>query len=426
MRDARALRLRRRRRIRIPPSTAPCIALKSWRQASTDFQGQRKSRENVGAQELKRHQQSTQTSMPAATSIELDPVLPEGAQRLLFALDPTGNSVAAASKDTAQDAPVYLSTFDFAEARDLVLDTYQVCAAAQALAQTPEVVHDEDAALEHFGRIGTLYSTKLLQHLARLQSQLDSLSQQEENASDEDPSIVDQRNRLLEKQDHWTTVYQIFALAQVLYLPSLQESFSDEPALPAVGEQLLHFINTVDPQPPREQGLQLATMSAPYSEPMFWSYLPRCIIRGLFKAASTLTASMADHPLPFVRHASNLICVLLNRVPRPSMYSTSYEHLRATHTFRMDVQRAITELTDQYKDVGRWTPVQGSSGRSSRQGSQAASVEDRQDWLTRILILLRLLKGEEDMVLNSCDDWKEALAAWAMLVRPTMTRDDIP
>lgn len=376
----------------------------------------------------------------SSATIELDPVLPDGSQRLLFALDPTGNSLAAASTDTAQNAPVYVTTYEFAEAREFVLDTYQVCAAAQALSQTPEVLHDEDAALQHFARVGTLYTTKLLQHLSRLQTQMDALNGDEhpargggggEDDHQQQASVEDRRARVLGKQEHWSTVYQIFALAQVLYLPTIPDaaaSASEEPELPVVGEQLLHFINTIDPQPSREEGLQLASMSAPYSEPMFWSYLPRCIIRGLYKAASTLTASMADHPLPFVRHASGLICALLDRAPRPSFYSTSYEHLRATHTFRMDVQRAVTELMDQFQDVGRWTPIHSNNtGRSSsRQGAQVAGLEDRQDWLTRILLLLRLLKGEEDMVLSSCDDWKEALAAWAMLVRPTMTREDIP
>lgn len=363
--------------------------------------------------------------MSTSQAIELDPVLPEGHQQLLFTLDPTSNGIATASTQISQNAPVYLATYDFAESRELLLDTYQVCAAADALSRLPEVLQDQDAALEQFSRIGTLYAAKLLQHLTRLRNEIEAAGSDEETEG-EGSTTAQKRERLLEKQQHWTAVYQVYALAQVLYFPSLQDMALSEAPLPVVGEQLLHFINTVDPQPSREDGLYLASMSAPYSEEIFWSYLPRCIIRGLFKAASTLTASMLDHPLPFVRHAASLICTLLDHVPKPSLFSTSYEHLRATHTFRMDVQRAISELTDQFDDLGRWTVKSSSSGRSSRNSNQVASLEDRQDWLTRILLLLRLLKGEEEMVLNSSDDWKEALAAWAMLVRPTMTRDEIP
>lgn len=359
--------------------------------------------------------------------IELDPVLPEGSQRLYAALDPTGNSLAAGSSQISQDAPVYLCAYDFAPPRELAVDTYQVCAAAQTLSQLPEIANDEDAALEQFSRVGTLYSAKLMQHLSRLQKQLQEVQESDVGAMDEEHAaeVDDKRAQLTEKQQHWTAVFEVFSLVQVLYFPSLETSTPESP-LPVVGEQLLHFINTVDPQPSREDGLHLASLGTPYNEELFWSYLPRCILRGLYKAASTLAASMHDNPLPFVRHAATLLCALLDRMPKASMFSTSYEHLRACHTFRMDVQRAITELTDQYEDVARWT-VEAPPGSSRKSpSSRLADQETRETWLARLMLLLRLIKGDETVVLQSSDNWKEALAAWAMLVRPTMTRDDIP
>jgi nuclear pore complex protein Nup85 len=212
---------------------------------------------------------------------------------------------------------------------------------------------------------------------------------------------------------HLKSVFQTFYLCQILFLPAEDQQI--------VSEDLLHWVNTCDPAPSREQGLELASMSEPYTSDLFWSYLPRCILRGLFKAAVTLMNSLQEHQVPFVRKGARLACHLLQTFPRSTSYGTLDDFNRACHLFRRSVKDTIRDLESEFDDDALW------STPSKRKSSKGYMKEDqRLEWFARILSILKLLSGEQDTVMETSEDWKEALAAWALLVRPTMTRDDVP
>jgi nuclear pore complex protein Nup85 len=54
-------------------------------------------------------------------------------------------------------------------------------------------------------------------------------------------------------------------------------------------------------------------------------------------------------------------------------------------------------------------------------------VEDeRLEFEAQFRCLLELMIGIKERVFEACDDWREALGAWGMLVQPSLKRDDIP
>jgi hypothetical protein len=208
------------------------------------------------------------------------------------------------------------------------------------------------------------------------------------------------------------SVFQTFSLCQILFLQDA----------PVISEDLLHWVNTCDLAPSREQGLELASMSEPYNSDLFWSYLPRCILRGLFKAALTLMSSLQDHSVPFVRKGARICCQLLQTFPRSTSFQTTDDFNRSCHLYRRSVREAIRNLESEYDDDALWTTP------SKKASSKKAYIKEDQrlEWLARFLAILRLLNGEQDAVMEHAEDWKEALAAWALLIRPTMATDDIP
>ena len=53
------------------------------------------------------------------------------------------------------------------------------------------------------------------------------------------------------------------------------------------------------------------------------------------------------------------------------------------------------------------------------------SEDEKNTWLARYTIVLNMLNGKEDVILGQAEDWREALACWGILVRPTLVLDDL-
>jgi nuclear pore complex protein Nup85 len=52
--------------------------------------------------------------------------------------------------------------------------------------------------------------------------------------------------------------------------------------------------------------------------------------------------------------------------------------------------------------------------------------EKMRDWEEYLMTVGDLLMGDEEVVLRECEDWKEAVGCWGVLVDVALKRDDLP
>ena len=210
----------------------------------------------------------------------------------------------------------------------------------------------------------------------------------------------------------------VLHLAEILYLPA------DGEGKGPIGEELLHWVNTFDRAPTKEDGIELASHALPYeAEKLFWSYVPRCILRGLFGTAATLIQSMREHPVPFVQQQASSIASLLSSFPRSTQFSTANEFIQSVHRYRRSVRDTLSDMEVSFDEEELWLSASRKKGKAT--APKALPEDDRWGWLARFQVLLKLLLGDEEVVLDQAEDWAEALACWGVLVRPSLGRDDL-
>lgn len=304
--------------------------------------------------------------------------------------------------------------------RQFAADSYTVFAGLQSIANTPDSQYalEEDDLQQRYGmpsaerchqysRIASLYRGNIMAHLERLEKQASALPE----AAD------DEFHALLKERLHLKSIYTVFHLAQILYLPEDGEGNSP------IGPELLLWLNKSDPAPSNADGLELASSAVPYeNEDLFWSYVPRCVIRGLFRSASTLMQSLREHPLPFVSEGAETIAELLSSFPQVRDYTTSLEEapfspeefVREFHRYKRRVKQAIREIVDSIDDPQMWNEEE-----------EDVTEDEKNTWLARYTTVLNMLNGKEDIILGQAEDWREALACWGILVRPTLVLDDL-
>lgn len=67
------------------------------------------------------------------------------------------------------------------------------------------------------------------------------------------------------------------------------------------------------------------------------------------------------------------------------------------------------------------------SGGDDNDDSMEACAEERLGWEAGFNGLLKLLVGDTGAIADASEDgWRSALAAWCLLVRPGLKRDDLP
>ncbi|CED84877.1 Nuclear pore complex component (sc Nup85) [Phaffia rhodozyma] len=210
------------------------------------------------------------------------------------------------------------------------------------------------------------------------------------------------------EQDHWASITQIFHLAKILYLP--EDGRGDG----VVGEELLDWINMADLGPTTEEGEEILGFSNgdSWAHEEFWSYLIRSLLRGFLPSTSQLISTLSTHPSPVLSSISSKIATHLADYPRSSSssYPTERAFLQAHSSWRAQFRTLCVPLTKRgWALEGAW----GSSDESS-------GLEDV------VQAVLELMQGKEDRVLEECVDWKEAVGAWGVWVRPSLKRDDLP
>ena len=183
-------------------------------------------------------------------------------------------------------------------------------------------------------------------------------------------------------------------------------------------------------EPTKEERLAIFNKSRPYEHPQFWSCLLRCVLRGLTNTALGYLRCLVTHPIPFIATAATTASDLITRMPRSNhleQYPTTQAFLTAFRTWRAEVERAIRQVTLRGQSESSWGPATSSQDDNrGRIVTKAMSEAEQHDWIASFNTLFGLLKGDQDIVLDACDSWMEALAVWTTLVRPGCTRDDLP
>ncbi|WWD16071.1 hypothetical protein CI109_100496 [Kwoniella shandongensis] len=198
--------------------------------------------------------------------------------------------------------------------------------------------------------------------------------------------------------------YNIMNLAEILYFPT------DGKGEGFVGEELLDWVNDVDPAPDNSQGNDIMATKNPWDHPSFWPYISRCILRGFHLPVASFLRSLANHPHPPVSKLATILAQHLAVFPRSSeeRWRVDLEFLQAHKLWLAKFRAELTSFTGG-KSRGSWF---GEAKWASLEGDFRTVIE--------------LMEGKPNRVLEEAADWREALGAWGILVDVDMRRDHLP
>jgi nuclear pore complex protein Nup85 len=212
-----------------------------------------------------------------------------------------------------------------------------------------------------------------------------------------------------------------------------------------VAEELLDWVNRADLGPTTEEGEEILGSRTPWEHEEFWTYLirsalalslssrlvqtrsqrwslasislslslTRSLLRGFLVSASQLILSLSSHPSPILSKHAPRLSSLVESCPRSSspIYTTDRAFLTAHASWQSQLANVLRPLS---------IPDWGSEGDwETEEGEGARLEEDLQS-------MIEVLEGEEKRIIKESVDWKEALGAWGLWIRPSLTRDDIP
>ncbi|KAM0752697.1 Nucleoporin, Nup85-like protein [Meredithblackwellia eburnea MCA 4105] len=277
------------------------------------------------------------------------------------------------------------------ETRDLIVKSYTFWASLQSIAKEYEEADQDfgnyayrqdalpppppETRIKYFNRISTLFREELISQLAAIEadSALSSAT----------------KTKLLQ---HHASLHSILSLNEIIYV---------SPSGGIVGEELLDWLNTVDRAPAAEEGEELVSLGSPWESDNFWPYVYRCILRGHLRSATTLlTLLTTSHPSPEVQSLSKIPLGLISTFPRSTNFQTERDFLSTVRDWKRSAQISWREFEDQ------------------GEGVEEVEVED-------LSILMKLVLGEEEIVLERSEEWREAVAAWGVWVNPGLRRDGL-
>ncbi|KAM0786288.1 hypothetical protein ACM66B_001767 [Microbotryomycetes sp. NB124-2] len=288
-----------------------------------------------------------------------------------------------------------------AEHRDLFLQSYTVFSSLQKIAQ------DVQTSSTNFGLSASAVQPDFVAYSARICTLFKDavLKQIPVIQADSSLSASAKANSLA----HHATLHAILALAQLLYMPY------DGQGEGLVGEEFLDWVNTVDRAPTSAEGQELADMASPWDHSNFWPYVYRCILRAHILSATALLQVMVSHPSPLIQNVSNLAVELLKSFPRSTEFKQEAQFLRKSTTWRASATSALKRFNSLFNRAES-DPVLGG----------ADNEDERLDWEAGFKCLFELLAGVQNRILEASEDWREAVAAWAVLVNPGVRRSDLP
>ncbi|GAA6038252.1 hypothetical protein JCM8097_003905 [Rhodosporidiobolus ruineniae] len=290
------------------------------------------------------------------------------------------------------------------ESRQFLSDTYTLWASLQKIVDDYEATapatlsHLGRAVLEppppeqvaYYGRVARLYRDAIAKQLPLVSN---------------DPGLTQaSKQRLIA---HYAAMHGTLALAEILYFPA------DGTGEGLVGEEVLDWVNTIDRAPSAEEGAELSSLSTPWDSPLFFPYLTRCLLRGHLSSASALLSLLStSHPSSLLQKLGALLVPLLDTYPRSPSFRTEAAFLSALRSWKS----TLAQSTKSAEALFAAPPSDG-----------ALDADEQSEWIAAFRELFSLLRGSESAVLSASEDWREALAAFALWVAPSsLRREDLP
>lgn len=165
-----------------------------------------------------------------------------------------------------------------------------------------------------------------------------------------------------------------------------------------LASSLLEWVNTFDPKPSAEDGIDVMGIGTPCQHPQYWDYVLRLVLRGLFEqAAQCLEYGRLENVEPAVRPEVEELVDLLNKAPKWS-----------------DPRQLKNLMASREQDFSsRYRQWRARVTRISR----SLNVQDA-DLSSGLKQLCELLSGDHDAIHRLSDSWQECLVASVALQDP--------
>ncbi|WWC89869.1 uncharacterized protein L201_004797 [Kwoniella dendrophila CBS 6074] len=209
----------------------------------------------------------------------------------------------------------------------------------------------------------------------------------------------------IELRTRFTASYNILNLAEILYLPA------DGKGEGLVGEELLDWVNDVNPAPDNSQGNEIMSTKNPWEHPSFFPYISRCILRGFQLPAASFLRSLNNHSNSRISKLSSILVQHLSIFPRSTEERWRIDldflqsHKQWLAKFKVELINFIGN-----KQKGHWFSDDNTTN----------SIEND------FKVIIELMEGKPQRILEEASDWREALGAWGILVDVDMRRDHLP
>lgn len=175
--------------------------------------------------------------------------------------------------------------------------------------------------------------------------------------------------------------------------------------------------------PQTEEGQEIAQSAVPHEHPAYWSYILRCVLRGFHTSAASLLSSLSTtHTSPTLQKVSERASRLLSSMPRSTSFNLEHDFISAHRKWLANIRSLLSGLE---RDMDEMERELNASSEGSSKGAE--EVEDeRLELEAQFRCLLEVMAGVQERVFEACDDWREALGAWGILIQPALKRDDVP
>ncbi|KAJ3101614.1 hypothetical protein HDU97_001227 [Phlyctochytrium planicorne] len=281
---------------------------------------------------------------------------------------------------------------------------------------------------KHLQRVSSLYRSEMQSHLLSLQHWAKSV---EEGQS---ADVVKQEIAIFQ------AVHSIWFLSEIMFMESGGELHSKKPlegsgdmedededgVVPSstydgtryVAEDLMKWVNFTWPKPTREDYEEITSGAAEaIDNDKFWHCLTRCVLRGLFHAASNLLQMLLSSSISKWGTASGggggieavivALTRLLHGMPKPSTLSAA-EFANKWRRWREDCNY---HAEDNYL-----TSVLGDPSEDD------ASMSKVRNQLHHVFLIL---SGHSETIVDMAEHWAEAMMGLIIFTNPTVSLEDV-
>jgi nuclear pore complex protein Nup85 len=148
-----------------------------------------------------------------------------------------------------------------------------------------------------------------------------------------------------------------------------------------------------------------------WDHPSFWPYVARCILRGFHLPASSFLRTLTNHPHQPISKLAAILHHHLSVLPRShqtSQYPLESQFVQAHRSWLGRLRAEVSTFLGG-RPKGKW--LEEGDWKKFEEGFR---------------VVIDLMEGKADAVLDQAADWREALGAWGVLVDVQFKRDDLP